>query len=345
MQAVGEKSGKHSDKKIVVQVLPAPISDEQDQNSPVSPFTSLLDRLLSSWPLTPRWITAVHAVPRNYSIDELPVSASSTPDPHGSSTEATDYFAPQRVVHTAAFMIDQYDQYTPRSHPATPGLASSPSSVDVSLYQRVIPPATAREATDLFDVASVSALTDRLCELAPNGCMLFFYPTATGAHTFKRDYLDRGLASLVRSVVLGKGLPPEACQAVASIEAMGAMLEFDAMQTKLAQLLRDIKNTPTYDGARFSILSGQRAHIALPRRMWKTWWVKQEQLRVKAVIDRFFRQLEARGKVFHKDERYTARGIAHEILTGLMHDSAEEAGATTDPSPVEVGVFVIRRNA
>lgn len=324
--------------RAVHQLSPSPIPDD-DEERPISILRSILAHLQSD--TNENWVSLVHAVPDKYPLRNITPSPVTTPTAAWGAGDGHDYFSLQKVVHSAVVVGEREPNSSHSAAPAplSPILASTPYSIDVSLYQRIIPPSTPKEAQDFFEPGKQSALVDRLIELAPSGRLILVYPTLAGATTFQREYLDRALAPITRSVIFGKGMPSEACAAVANSGAAQGIPAFADMQTKLEGVLASMATRP--NGRRspsWSILSSKKHQMVLPRKVWQQWWVLQEDSRVRSVMDYYFRQLSRQS--FYRDERFTSNELARQIMQDLTQRSHEE----TERPPIEVGVFVIERH-
>ena len=151
-------------------------------------FPVIIDAIHESTPASPTtpttWINVFHAVQGRFNLADLPTSPPNTPGP---PIGGDDYFT-QKVFDSAVAISDYQNEAS--SLPKSPRSVVPPSSINVSIVERYIPPSSSNEFVNMFDPNGPSILIDRLVELSPNnGSLAFIYPTRTGALTFMKNYL------------------------------------------------------------------------------------------------------------------------------------------------------------
>ncbi|KAK3070637.1 hypothetical protein LTS18_015049, partial [Coniosporium uncinatum] len=178
----------------------------------------------------PTVIQLFHAVPGRLTLSDIPASPPTTPGP---AIGGDDYFTSKQF--DSAVPVTDYQADTlvlpPGTKPAVP-----PSSVNVSVVERYIPPTSPNEFAGMFSITRRSLLRDRLVELSPdNGTLMLVYPTRTGGRTFMDEYLGPILDPLLRSMVVIHGLSANLSSTLGPMKAVDEMLEYDKMQMKLEQ--------------------------------------------------------------------------------------------------------------
>ena len=248
-----------------------------------------------------------------------------------------DYF--NMTVFAKAVIAVDHHHASNASVPSSPHPVVAPSSVGVSLLERVIPPSTLQEYLDLFASDCPSVLVDRLVELSPdNGTLIFIYPTAHGAFTFSHDYLGPLLDPLLRTLVGIHGLSADVGADVGKMVAVDQMLSFERMTTKISLLLKGI-NAASQRGPPpvYRLVQSSKQTVQIERRAWIEWWTHQETPRLKEVMNRYFQ----RALRLPQGKEITAGTLVREIVSGVENRSY---GEFDNPRRgIEVGVFVIRR--
>ncbi|KAL9038608.1 MAG: hypothetical protein Q9214_005210, partial [Letrouitia sp. 1 TL-2023] len=203
---------------------PCPIS--QAINIAPTALTSTLTALQTRFESIPqdRYIDITHAVPTTFHFSQLPSSPVSTPN--RAPTGSGDYFSlPRTVVFAKAAVANDHSTLLQAASenpifPPWPQTVVAPSSINVSILERFIPPASAQEYLDLFSTDQPSALVDRLLELSPsNGSLIFVYPTAQGAAAFTNNYLIPILSPLLRTMAGLHGIMYDFGQDFGQLEA------------------------------------------------------------------------------------------------------------------------------
>ncbi|KAL9126866.1 MAG: hypothetical protein Q9217_004147 [Psora testacea] len=288
------------------------------------------------------YLEVTHAVPLKFNMGQVPNSPAITPKFY-TSQPSTDYFSMQ--TFSKAVVALEYRDALESSVPSTPHPVVAPSTIDIALLERYIPPSSSNEYHDLFSTEVPSALVDRLTELSSNnGTLLFIYPTSAGAATFAHHYLSPLLDPLLRTMAGVHGLASDLGANIAKMAAIDAMLPFDGMTRKLNLLLRKLGRGVSGNAStarpppKFNIVSSSVEKVVLGRKSWTAWWIHQEKERIQAILKRYFQ----RGYKLPAKDTATAGALCREILDG-MRTRDEDACASL--KGVEVGVFVIQRCA
>lgn len=241
---------------------------------------------------------------------------------------------------------------TPRSpRPVVP-----PSSIDVSIVERYIPPSTSREFAEMFDPNGSSILVDRLVELSPNnGSLLFIYPTKRGAQTFMNEYLGPILDPLLRTMVVVNGLSAALCASIGSMRAVAEMLDHDHLHNRMQALCDRLTQQDTtarrFYGApsTFSLSYSATQSVKLKRGVWaREWWTSQEKARIKQILAGYSREADSRRTsvtdAFSSHHATSSIVLLQNLLDGVS-GRLEQAGEIPAGSGIEVGVFVIKRSS
>jgi hypothetical protein len=211
--------------------------------------------------------------------------------------EGDDYFT-QRVFDYAVEVPDYSVKLA--AQPLSPSLRSqqrpaiAPSSIDISIVERYIPPTSTAEFEGLFSVNGRSFLSDRLIELTPShGTLLFIYPTRAGAKTFKRHYLDPLLDPILRSMMVSQSLPVTLIEDIGAMAAIRHLPYFDDMESQLKTFLNTLNNSGASLHSRFhrqnadyTLMYAKAQEVHLERAVWaQDWWNKQEKLRIQRAFE------------------------------------------------------------
>ena len=349
--------------KILSHALPSPsgsghvfpkVIDDISKTTPASPISPMVRTVTTSialgslltQSLTQTWINVFHAIPGRFSLSDIPSSPPNTPGP---AIGGDDYFT-QKVFESAVVIADyQRDQsFLPRS----PAPVVQPSSIDISIVERFIPPSSSNEFAQMFDLKGPSILIDRLVELSPDqGSLLFIYPTKTGAQTFMKEYLSPLLDRLLRSIVVANDLSSELSRTLGVMSAVDELLEHDALEHRVnalcARLTQQTTAVERFHGRRptFSVAYAQKKRVMLGREAWaRHWWTKQEKLRVREGVTKFVQEKQRKGASEHSAPSATSTELVQELLEGVATKKAYEQGDEPKHG-VEVSVFVIQRTA
>ena len=326
---------------VMCHTQPCPLSngtvDETTTANVTSAFAGLVSAIQNKIDSTGRWIDIVHAVPLRFSMAQIPTSPATTP---GAQNQATDYF--DNVFSKAVAAIDQYDTQN-SSVPSSPRPIVAPSSINVSLLERFIPPSSAEEYLNLLTTDGPSVLVNRLIELSPrSGSLVFIYPTGIGAETFATTYLGPLLHPLLRTMVSIHNLSMDFGAGVGKIAAVDQMLPYENMNRKLQILLRRLgrgTSTAQRTAPKFTLMESSKQVVQLDRSVWTEWWIQQETGRIRMVVDRYL----ARSVMLPVSKDVTAATLVQEVLDGVRTRKYAEHDAQREG--VEVGVFVIKRTA
>lgn len=318
--------------KVLSHALPCPSTEGH-----VFPLviSSLHDQTLAS---PTCWINVFHALPGRFNLGDLPTSPPSTP---GQPQEGEDYFT-TKIFDSAVQIMDYQENL--RSLPASPRPVVPPSSVDVSIVERYIPPTNANEFTEMFNTRGPSLLVDRLVELSPdNGSLIFIYPTKLGGETFMNDYLGPILDPMLRSMVVVNGFSADMSSALGRMPAVDSLPDHETMKRKIQRLCNSLSRVSTSSErfhrrqATFELVYAAQEEVVLDRRVWaRDWWCKQEKPRIREVISRCFRVAN------RAEDNKSPSVLIHEVLDGVANRSYRSG--TEPQSGIEVSAFVIKRS-
>lgn len=322
--------------QIVSQTLPNPAAETAKPNAIFNEVVAAIQTRFGT--NRQPYITITHAVPPRFDLLHLPSSPPATPNLF---VGRDDYFTQSIFVHAAvvpSYHISDNSLATPA--PSSPNPIVPPSSVQVSVLERYLPPPSSQEGKDLFSLSGQSVLIDRLSELSPmKGTMLFVYPTKTGAGAFASKYLSQILDPLLRALVEVHQLSYGLAESLGSMAAVADMHEFQALKDKMTSLCRRMGNRITSDTNRcnFSLVYASRGEVFIDRATWTEWFLKQEHSRFKRTLENYW----GRGRRLSQLDSASAGSVLREFIDGvnkMTNDEAEQAGPG-----IEVGVFVIRR--
>lgn len=287
------------------------------------------------------WINVFHALPGRFNLADMPTSPPSTPGP---AVGGDDYFT--SMVFDSAVRVDDYQGDALRPLPPSPRPVVPPSTINLAIVERYIPPTNAREFLEMYSTTGRSPLGDRLVELSPDeGTLIFIYPTRTGGRTFMNEILGPILEPMLRSLVIINGLSADLGATLGTMGAVEQLPEFEEAKAQLenycSRLSRNDSTLQAFRGrsARYSVVHASKEEVALERKVWaEDWWIKQEKPRVRAVVAKYFRlanRLPADAEVMPVE-------LIQKILDGVA-GRAYPPG--TEPSRgVEVGVFAVRKS-
>jgi hypothetical protein len=226
------------------------------------------------------------------------------------------------------------------SAPLSPNPIVPPSSAQISVLERYIPPSSLQEGRELFILSGQSMLVDRLSELSQNeGRLLFVYPTRSGASRFSSTYVNPVIEPLLRALVQVHQLSYGLAESVGSLAAVSEMHEFDGLQanvTSLCQLMSQRASTDPSPST-FQLICGRRGHVSMDGRTWTDWYLKQEHHRFKRTLESYW----GRGQRLSQLEPATAGTVLREFIDGVK--KATDDDLDRFGPECEVGVFVIRR--
>ena len=263
-----------------------------------------------------------------------------------------DYFN-TNIFSSAVPLIDRYGStkkaVSEAPAPSTPCLAVPPSSVDVALLERFIPPSSAEEYLDLFNHPGPSLLVDRLIELsADDGTLIFIYPTKAGASTFTSKYLGPILDPLLRTMVVIHSLSADLGISLGKMAVTEHLQDFETMRRKLIFLLRRLNrgDIPSSQGSqtsrtKYSLVYSSREDVLVERKVWAEWYAQQETPRIRDIMTKYFQ----RAQRLPEQPGINSSVLVREIVEGVSKRQYVHGQAPTEADGVEVGVFVIRRSA
>ncbi len=322
--------------QIVSQTLPNPAKETARPNAI---FTEVIAAIQTRFGTSPQpYITITHAVPPRFDLLNLPSSPPSTPNLF---VGRDDYFTQSIFAHAAvvpSYHVTNNSLATPA--PSSPNPIVPPSSVQISVLERYIPASSPQEGKDLFSLSGQSVLIDRLAELSPDrGSMLFVYPTRTGASTFTSRYLSHILDPLLRALIEVHQLSYGLAESLGSMDAVADMYDFGALKVRLSSLCRRMSHRITSETKRsnFNLVYAGSAEVAIDRRTWTEWYLKQEHARFKRTLETYW----GRGKRLSQLDSASAGTMLREFIDGVNKMTNEEA-EQTGPG-IELGVFVVRR--
>ncbi|KAF2119480.1 hypothetical protein BDV96DRAFT_346700 [Lophiotrema nucula] len=287
------------------------------------------------------WINVFHAVPGRFTLQDLPKSPPSTPGPVVGGDE---YFTSK--VFDSAVAVPDY-QLDSKLLPPSPRPVVAPGSVNVSVVERYIPPSNVNEFTEMFSIRGRSLLHDRLVELSSNhGQLLFVYPTKTGARTFMRDYLGPILDPLLRSITVVHDLSHDLGKSLGQMSSVDRLAEFEHLQAAIEKLCENLGDSSgnlqgeTESKPRYMVIHASKEEVVLDRHVWANdWWIKQEKVRVRDTVTRYFRKTK-KLPTGAADGEMTPTNLIQEVLDGVAN---RECDALETIKGVEVGVFIIKK--
>lgn len=286
------------------------------------------------------YITMTHAVPPKFQLKDLPTSPPSTPNlAHGRD----DYFG-QTIFSTAATVSTYHGHKSLLNHqaPASPNTIVAPSTIQISVLERYIPPTSAQEYRDFFDSRSHSILVDRLAELSVSGGrLLLLYPTKTGGETFMDSYLGPVMDPFLREFIFLNNLYFQLGTTLGGMSAVSSMLEYEDMEHRIRSLCRSISTKGSLRGgpaSHFSLIYSDRGTGAIDSKTWKEWYVQQELLRIKENLVEYHKNGgRMPPEVNHRE--ITTGVLARQVVDGITDSSRVSGGV-----PIELGIFVIERS-
>jgi hypothetical protein len=335
--------------KVLSHALPLP-------SSRGNVFPSVIDRIINQTAPNPTtWINVFHAVPGRFTIADLPTSPPTTP---GQTSSGEDYFT-SKVFDTAVAVSD-YSEFDAKASPLpkSPRPVVPPSSVNLSIIERYIPPPTPGEAKGLFTQQhnGQSLLVDRLTELSSdNGLLFLIYPTKTGARTFMNDYLGPILEPLLRSMSIINSMSSDLGTSLHKMVAVEHLIDYGELKASVEHFCRQMSanspiattTTPSSSSSRkspmvaaqYNVMYAARHEVMPDRATWSAdWWGRQEKARVRATVSRYIRQNPKAGG----DKDIVPTAIVQEILDGVEKSSRP---GWKPSKGLEVGVFIIKKTA
>ncbi|KAI9762522.1 MAG: hypothetical protein M4579_000325 [Chaenotheca gracillima] len=267
----------------------------------------------------------------------------------------TERLPPSDLDHWDLWLQEQKRAPLPAPNPVVP-----PSTQDISVLERYIPPTSPEDDQKIFSNAT-SILVDRLYEVGTGGALLFVYPTKTGAETFCRKYLGPAIQPLLRRLMTAYPLPVEFCEMVEKMRAVDFMQEFEGLKASVENLCERSRNpvagveptdsstpptvTPADHGCQ--LISSETATVRLLPGMWQEWWAAQERVRIANTIQRLVQiGVKIPTELMNGElERLIIKGVSPPQAP--PHLKSTPSFTTTplpeDYAPIEVGVFLIRK--
>lgn len=327
--------------KIISHALPSPSTSGHI-------FPTIISRINDSAPVSPTtpltWINVFHAIPGRFNLADLPTSPPATPGP---AVGGDDYFT-QKVFDSAVSISDYQEDLS--SLPRSPRPIVPPSTIDVSIVERYIPPSTSNEFADMFNPNGPSILVDRLVELSPNNGSLFFvYPTRDGAQTFMREYLGPIIDPVLRTMVVVHGLSSDLSRTLGRMVAVDQLPDHETLHRRVVSLCRRLTQQPTaaqrFSGRRphFTVSHASRERVKLSREAWcRDWWTKQEKQRVRDAVKRYSQEAQTKRTNEHAERAASSTELLQEVVKGVCEKPYPSGMEPEDG--IEVSVFVIKRS-
>ncbi|KAH9825950.1 hypothetical protein Tdes44962_MAKER03874 [Teratosphaeria destructans] len=308
-------------------------------------FPQVISEIHNSTPSSPTvWISVFHAIPGRFNLTDLPTSPPATP---GQPIGGEDYFT-QKVFDSAVPITDYQEDLS--ALPRSPRPVVPPSTINISVVERYIPPTNANEFEKMFNDDGPSILVDRLVELSPDyGSLAFIYPTRTGGMIFKQKYLGPVLDPILRSMQIVHGLSSDLGISLGNMSAIERLLEFDDLKRKMnilcAALTQRSTSMQRFHGRRahYQVTYAAKQRVRLGRDVWAhDWWTKQEKPRVREMITKYAREASKKSSNEHMERPATPAELIQHLLDSV-NKKAYPAGQEPTEG-VEVGVFVIQRS-
>ena len=290
------------------------------------------------------WINVFHAIPGKFNLADIPTSPPNTPGP---AIGGDDYFT-QKVFDSAVPIADYQEDMS--SLPRSPLPVVAPSSVDISIVERYIPPLSTNEFATMFDPNGPSVLVDRLIELSPkNGTLIFIYPTRTGAQTFMKEYLGPILDPILRMMVVVHGLSSDLSRTLGSMASADQLPEHESLQHRIASLCSRLTQRSTiaerFHGRRprFSLSYASKEYVWLDRDAWaRDWWTKQEKPRIRETVTKYTQEAQKKSSNEYAERSVSPTELLQQLLDGVVRKPYQQG---QEPEHgVEVSVFVIKRS-
>lgn len=327
--------------KVISHALPSPSTTGHI-------FPTLIARINESAPVSPAtpltWINVFHAIPGRFNLADLPTSPPNTPGP---AIGGDDYFT-QKVFDSAVSISDYQEDLS--SLPRSPRPIVPPSSIDVSIVERYIPPSSSNEFADMFNPNGPSILVDRLVELSPNnGSLVFIYPTRDGAQTFMKHYLGPVIDPVLRTMVVVHGLSSDLSRMLGRMASVDQLSDYETLHRRVASLCARLTQRTTaaqrFSGRRphFTLSYSSKEYVKPSRETWSAdWWTKQEKHRIRDAVKRFSQEAQTRRSNEHVERSATSTELLQEVLKGVC-EKPYPSGQEPEEG-IEVSVFVIKRS-
>ncbi|PPJ60856.1 hypothetical protein CBER1_07215 [Cercospora berteroae] len=314
--------------RVLSHALPAPSTGHT--------YTKIIERIGAVTPSNPpTWINVFHAIPGKFNLPDIPTSPPSTP---GLNAEE-DYFT-QKVFASAVPISDYQDDLS--ALPRSPRPIVPPSTVNLAIVERYIPPTSVNEFKEMFSPNGPSLLVDRLVELSPaGGSLVFIYPTKAGATTFMREYLGPILDPLLRSTQVVNGISANLSQDLGTMAAAKQLQEFEQMRQSVETLCARLAQRGR---GRFAPIYASKAQVKIERTAWaKDWWPKQEYPRIKETVTRATQEAQKKQSNRYMERASTPTELVSRLIEGVQKNRYPVGQEPS--SGIEVSIFVIQRSA
>ncbi|KAF2207284.1 hypothetical protein CERZMDRAFT_51466 [Cercospora zeae-maydis SCOH1-5] len=315
--------------RVLSHALPAPSNGHT--------YTKIIERIGAVTPSNPpTWINIFHAIPGKFNLPDIPTSPPSTP---GQNAAEEDYFT-QKVFASAVPISDYQDDLS--ALPRSPRPIVPPSTVNLAIVERYIPPTSVNEFKEMFSPSGPSLLVDRLVELSPaGGSLVFIYPTKTGAATFMSEYLGPILDPLLRSTQVVNGISANLSQDLGTMAAAKQLQEFEQMRQSVETLCARLAQRGR---GRYTPIYASKAQVKLERAAWaKDWWPKQEYPRIKETVTRAAQEAQKKQSNRYMERASTPTELVSRLIEGVQKNRYPRGQEPS--SGIEVSIFVIQRSA
>lgn len=322
--------------KVISQVLPTNASDQRTTKT----YEMVCEHLHTVLP-EPQYISITHAltVSPGQTVEDFPKSPPATPGHVGGDS----YFGDQTVFTHAAQVPAHHEVFNSSAATlAIPQRHIMEPEANLIVLERYIPPTTIQEAKQFFLPNSMASyLADRAPELSPNhGSLMLIYPTQKGATAFARHYVGPMLDPLLREMTILKGLNTNAAERLGRMQSVGVMSDFEGIIKSLNQFCESMNTRQVIRRSRseFVLIHSHKTEVVLDRTTWMTWFIEQEQARMKQDLVDYHRAGGRLPEAEGNNSELTAGMLAREVAESFKN-SKHDAGNTG----VEVGIFVLRR--
>lgn len=325
---------------MIAQVLPQPAIDSSNANAAFEAVVEAIQAERNTDDTS--YITLTHAVPPKFEMKDLPTSPPATPN---LAQWGGDYFGQQ--IFSNAATVSTYHSHKSLLNsqaPPSPNTIVAPSSIDLCVLERYIPPTSSYEYADFFDSRSHSILVDRLAELSVRGGrLLLLYPTKIGAETFMSAYLNPILDPFLREFIFVNQLFFQLGTTLGTMSAVDSMLSFETMEAKVQSLCKALskklllRGGPGGPTSVYTVVDSSKGASTIAGKTWKEWFVNQELPRIK---ENLFEYAKSGGRMPPEDGHYqkTPSVLARHVVNAIQESTLVSGGV-----PIELGMFVIER--
>lgn len=333
--AAQELHGQHM--RVLSQALPVP-------SAPGHCATAIVQVVrMKTLPTKLIFITMMHAIPGSLKLSDLPQTPPTTPGP---VVGGDSYFSAS--VFDVAVPSLEYNEDNAASRMIREHYLSAPESVELSIVERYIPPNSAKEAISMFHLYGHSLVVDRLVELSPRGgCLLFNYPTKTGATTFQSRHLGPALTNTIRHISGAYGLKQDFAMRIDQSPGLEDLVEFSEMAPLVRQLLLDLNNGVPAAADRlrgrpagFELVYAEAHEVEMDASVWVDWWIKENKQRIRDAVADYFRHNPPQNVLLVQRLDMSVENVVRQLFEGVE----KRALASSPSEKIEVGVFVIKRS-